>query len=112
MKASLRRRLQAAEERLAPPPRGDLRHDIAVRALAAAFTYDQLRLLSAKAHSSGHVEFPPDMAAERDRYRELCDRLSLLLTGKPYAELSGDEIPRTEIPYQTGDSLWHQLKSQ
>jgi hypothetical protein len=98
MKARLRKRLQAVEKRLAPPPRGDLRHDIKVRALAAAFTLDQLRLLRAKARPSGPLEFPPDMAAERDRYVELRDRLSLLLTGKPYAELRGDEIPRCEIP--------------
>jgi hypothetical protein len=98
MKTKLHKRLQVLEKRLAPP-RGDLHRDITIRALAQAFTLDQLQRLREMARGSGSVELPPEWAAERDRYVELCDRISLLLTGKLYAELRGDEIPGGEIPY-------------
>jgi len=99
MRARLHKRLQSLEKRLAPPPGRDLRYDIKIRAMAEAFRPDQLESLQELADSSGHIQLPPEMAGEWDQSVELCDRLSLQLTGKSYAELRGDEIPRGEMPF-------------
>ncbi len=98
MKTKLHKRLEALEKRLAPP-RGDLRHDIRIRALATALTLDQLQRLREMARVSGSVKLPRERAADRDRYVEVCNRISLLLTGKLYGEPRGDEISCGEIPY-------------